>query len=65
MKARQIYLHLAEVCERAAATARLPETKVAMLASAAVWRRLAADFRPWEEAGSSIRQDKPAKQIVP
>jgi hypothetical protein len=65
MKAREVYLHLAEVCERTAATAHLPETKVGMLASAAVWRRLAANFRPWEEAGSNTRRDKPAEQVVP
>jgi hypothetical protein len=52
MKAREIYQHLAEACERAAATAPLRETKVGMLASAAVWRRLVADLK-WREAVSS------------
>lgn len=52
MKAKEFYLHLAEVCERAAATAPLPETQVGMLASAAVWRRLVADLR-WREAATS------------
>ena len=52
MKAGEIYLHLAEACERAAATAPLPETKVGMLASAAVWRRLVPDLK-WREAASS------------
>jgi hypothetical protein len=65
MTAKEVYLHLAEVCERTAATAHLPETKVGMLASAAVWRRLAADFKPWGEAGSNTRQDKAAEQVVP
>jgi hypothetical protein len=46
MKAKEVYLHLAEVCEHAAGAADLPSTKVGMLASAAVWRRLADDFRP-------------------
>ena len=57
MKAK-VYLHLAEVCERTAAAADLPETKVEMLASAAVWRRLAIAFSPSEEAGSNTRRDK-------
>ena len=55
MKAK-VYLHLAEVCERTAAD--LPETKVEMLASAAVWRRLAMAFSPSEEAGSNTRRDR-------
>ena len=43
----EIYLQLAEMCERTAGTADLPETKAGMLTSAAVWRRLAmaADHR--------------------
>ncbi len=45
MKAEDVYLHLAEKCERAAVAADLPSTKVEMLASAAVWRRLADDCR--------------------
>jgi hypothetical protein len=57
MKAK-VYLQLAEVCERAAATADLPETKAGMLASAAVWRRLAMAFSPSDEAGSNTRRDK-------
>ena len=57
MKAK-FHLHLAEVCERAAATADLPETKAGMLASAAVWRRLAMAFSPSEQAGSTTRRDK-------
>jgi hypothetical protein len=36
-----IYLQLAEMCERTAGTADLPEAKAGMLTSAAVWRRLA------------------------
>jgi len=57
MKAREIYLHLAEACERAAATAPLPETKVGLLASAAVWRRLVADLRSREAAASTTAKD--------
>jgi len=57
MRAREFYLHLAEVCERAAATAPLPETKVGMLASAAVWRRLVADLRWRETATSTTAKD--------
>jgi hypothetical protein len=43
VKAKEVYLHLAAVCERAAANALLPEAKAGMLASAAVWRRLAME----------------------
>lgn len=57
MKAKEFYLHLAEVCERAAATAPLPETKVGMLASAAVWRRLVADLRSHEAETSTAAKD--------
>jgi hypothetical protein len=46
-------LHLAEECERATRSADLESTKVGMLASAAVWRRLAADFTPSEVARSN------------
>ena len=42
VKAKEVYLHLAALCERAAANVLLPEAKAGMLASAAVWRRLAA-----------------------
>jgi hypothetical protein len=56
MRGKEFYLHLAEVCERAAANAPLPETKVGMLASAAVWRRLVADLR-WREAAKSTAKD--------
>jgi len=57
MRAKEFYMHLAEVCERAAATAPLPETKVGMLASAAVWRRLVADLRSREAATSTTAKD--------
>jgi hypothetical protein len=57
MKAKEFYLHLAEVCERAAATAPLPETKVGMLASAAVWRRLVADLRSREAETLTAAKD--------
>ena len=65
VKAKEVYLHLAAVCERAAANALLPEAKAGMLASAAVWRRLAANFRPWTEAASNPQQDKLAEQVRP
>jgi|EndMetStandDraft_8_1072994.scaffolds.fasta_scaffold34435_2 hypothetical protein len=55
-----IYLQLAEVCERTAASACLPESKAGMLASAAVWRRLAMAFMPSKETGSNTRRDKVA-----
>jgi hypothetical protein len=57
MKAKDVYLHLARKCERAALAADLPSTKVGMLASAAVWRRLAADLRSWEFARSTTAKD--------
>jgi hypothetical protein len=57
MKAKEFYLHLAEVCERAAATAPLPETRVGMLASAAVWRRLVAELRSREAASSTTAEE--------
>jgi hypothetical protein len=44
MKSKDIYVHLAEECARAAAAADLPSTQLGMLASAAVWRRLADDI---------------------
>ena len=59
MKAKEVYLHLADACERAATTALLPEAKVGMLATAAVWRRLAANCGPW----SNPRRDKLAEQV--
>jgi hypothetical protein len=65
MTAKEVYLHLAEVCERTAATVHLPETKVGMLASAAVWRRLAADFKPWGEAGSNTDRTRPPNRSCP
>jgi hypothetical protein len=63
VKAKEVYLHLAALCERAAATALLPEVKAGMLASAATWRRLAANFRPWTEAAPNLQQDKLAEQV--
>jgi len=58
MKAEEVYLHLAEKCERAAVAADLPSTKVEMLACAAVWRRLADDCRLREAARSTTAKDK-------
>jgi hypothetical protein len=57
MKAKDVYLHIAEECVRAAAVADLLSTKVGMLASAAVWRRLADDFRLREVARSTTAKD--------
>jgi hypothetical protein len=57
MTAKEVYLHLADVCEHAAATVLLPETKLGMLASAAAWRRLAAACRPAEKSGLNALQD--------
>jgi hypothetical protein len=59
MKAKEAYLHLSDVCERAAAATHSPEAKVGLLASAAVWRRLAANFRPWTDP----QQEKLAEQM--
>jgi hypothetical protein len=44
VKAKQVYLHVAGQCERAATATDLPSTGDAMLAAADVWRRLAANF---------------------
>ena len=57
MKSKDIYLHLADECVRAAAAADLPSTKTGMLASAAVWRRLANDFRSREVTRSTTAKD--------
>jgi len=48
VKAKQVYLHFAEQCERAATATDLLSTSVAMLAAADVWRRLAASYMPRE-----------------
>ena len=61
MKAKEVYLHLAAVCERAAALQ--PEAKAGLLACAATCRRLAASFRPWAELESNPQQDKLAEQV--
>ena len=58
MKRKELYLHLAETCERTAATTDLPETRAGMLNSAAVWRRLASASRPSDEAESNIGREK-------
>ena len=57
MKTKDVDLHLAEECGRAGAAAELQSTKVGMLASAAVWRGLADDFRPREVARSTTAKD--------
>ena len=47
MKAKEVYLRLAGVCEPTAATALLPEANVMLSTSAAAaWRRPAANCRP-------------------
>ena len=58
MRVKELYLHLAAACERAAGIIDLPDKRAGMLASAAVWRRLAAASKPSEEAGSTIQPDK-------
>ena len=60
MKSKENYLRVAGLCERAAATASLPETKAGMLAAAVVWRRLANAVRPSEGAGSNVLADEVA-----
>jgi hypothetical protein len=45
------YLNLAEKCERAAGATNLPSTKVAMLACAAVWRRMATKVSTRDVSG--------------
>jgi hypothetical protein len=58
MRANELYLHLAEACEHRADITDLPNEKAGMLASAAVWRRLAGAFRPSVDARSNILADK-------
>ena len=58
MKSKELYLHLAEACERTAGITDLPDKRAGMLASAAVWRRLAAASKPSGEAGSEAQRDK-------
>jgi hypothetical protein len=59
MRAKELYLHLAEACEHIADVTDLPNNKKAgMLASAAVWRRLAGAFSPSVEARSNVLADR-------
>lgn len=58
-----IYLQLAEMCERTAITADLPEAKAGLLTSAAVWRRLAGAFRPSDGERSNTRRTKFAVDV--
>lgn len=58
MKVNELYLHLAEACEHTAGITNPPDKRAGMLASAAVWRRLAAASKPSEEAGSDTRRDR-------
>ena len=60
MTAKDVYLRLADACEQAAAATLIPDTKSGLLASAAVWRRLADTYRVAEKSGLNARQDKVA-----
>ena len=60
MRVKELYLHLAEACERKAGVTDLLNKKAGMLAAAAVWRRLANAVRPSEGAGSDILADEVA-----
>jgi hypothetical protein len=63
MKAKELYLQLAEACESTARITDLPSKRDGMLVSAAVWRRLAAACQPSVEPGSDARRDdKPPVQ---
>jgi hypothetical protein len=48
----QEYLQHADECEQLAAVAKLPSNREALLASAAMWRKLAADTRPEGKDGA-------------
>ncbi|WP_147157447.1 hypothetical protein [Reyranella soli] len=58
MRVKELYLHLAQACEHTAGITDLPDKRAGMLASAAVWRRLANAIRPSAEAVSTIQPDK-------
>jgi hypothetical protein len=47
----QDYLQHAEECERLAALAKLAANRQALLSSAEMWRKLAADPKPGDGAG--------------
>jgi hypothetical protein len=47
------YLLHAEECERLAETATLPSNQHALLSAAEMWRKMAADAKPSDGAGSN------------
>jgi hypothetical protein len=47
------YLKHADECERLAESAELPTNRHSLLSAAAMWRRLAADAKPRDGAGSN------------
>ena len=49
------YLQHAEECERLAEAATLPSNQHALLSAAEMWRRMAADVKPQDGAGSDPR----------
>ncbi|SEP44959.1 hypothetical protein SAMN02990966_06406 [Rhodospirillales bacterium URHD0017] len=63
MNTKELYLRLAEACEHTSAITDLPNKKAGMLASAAVWRRLAGAFRPSEGERSDTRAAKLAVDL--
>jgi hypothetical protein len=65
VKAKEVYLHLAAVCERAAATAPIAEAKAGMLASAATWRRLAMASNDRRDIGDLDARSFSVSPILP
>jgi len=49
----QDYLEHAEECERFAAMAKMPANRRALLASAEMWRTMAADAKPGDGAAAT------------
>jgi hypothetical protein len=47
------YLQHAEECERLAKSATLPVNRHSLLSAAAMWRRMAADAKPRDGAGTN------------
>jgi hypothetical protein len=47
------YLQHADECEWLAAMAKLPSNQHALLSAAEMWRKMAADLRPRDGAGSN------------
>ena len=55
------YLQHAEECERLAEAATLPSNRHSLLAAAEMWRRLAADAKPNDGAGSAFVMGGPRR----